>query len=60
LQLRENGVFAQRELFTRNGVSAWRIVLGPFQSEQQAEGERVKAVLSTGAPAEVYMIESDL
>lgn len=60
LQLRENGVFAKRELFSRNGVSAWRIVLGPFQSEEQAEGERVKAVLSTGAPAEVYMIESDL
>ena len=60
LQLRENGVFTKRELFSRNGVSAWRIVLGPFQSEEQAEGERVKAVLSTGAPAEVYMIESDL
>ncbi len=60
LQLRENGVLAERELFSLNGASAWRIVLGPFQSEEQAEGERVKAVLSTGAPAEVYMIDSDL
>lgn len=60
LQLRENGVFTKRELFSLNGVSAWRIVLGPFQSEEQAEGERVKAVFSTGETAEVYVIDSDL
>jgi len=56
-RLQENGIRSDRESMTFEDKPAWRIVLGPFDSKEEADRESGKAVLVTGERALVLLID---
>ncbi|MEK9786537.1 MAG: SPOR domain-containing protein [Gammaproteobacteria bacterium] len=57
-RLQENGIRSDRESITFEDSPAWRIVLGPFDSKEEADRESGKAVLVTGERALVLLIDA--